>query len=154
MRQAEGGFEEDGLDINSRPPLSPGGGIRGDVGDEGRLEDTGSFEHAVLERVGNKDQESLAFFQVTNTKFTIYRNRENLGAQLARSSLLSDGVRKCEAAFQVNGEIDAVSNKGQTPNPKMYSQFLCFNVLAVQTTYVCKCPVAVKVRFYEYAHMA
>lgn len=66
LRQAEAGFEEDGLDADSRSPLSPSaGGIRGGPGHEGGFDDSGSLELATSERMANtKDKESLAFFQV------------------------------------------------------------------------------------------
>lgn len=67
----EGGFEDDELDADSRaPPLSPGRGggsvIRGDDGGFG-FEEPGSLEQAVVERGADKNQDSLAFFQVRLT---------------------------------------------------------------------------------------
>lgn len=69
MRQAEGGFEEEG-ESDSRTPLSPGGGgVRGGPGDDGGFEELGSLEHSMPEGgAGTKDQESLAFFQVENKR--------------------------------------------------------------------------------------
>ncbi|CAM9496000.1 unnamed protein product [Ectocarpus sp. 6 AP-2014] len=80
--KAEGGFEEDGLDIDSRAPLSPGGGIRWD---EGGFEDTGSLEQAVLTRVADKDQNSLAFFQAQKTRIAT-RNQNTLALKQAHRS--------------------------------------------------------------------
>ncbi|CAM9412742.1 unnamed protein product [Ectocarpus fasciculatus] len=80
--KAEGGFEEDGLDIDSRAPLSPGGGIRWD---EGGFEDTGSLEQAVLTRVAEKDQNSLAFFQAQKTRIAT-RNQNTLALKQAHRS--------------------------------------------------------------------
>ncbi|CAM9629433.1 unnamed protein product [Pylaiella littoralis] len=79
--KAEGGFEEDGQDANSRSLLSTGGG-RGDGGDEGRLEEMGSVE---LERAANKDQESLAFFQAQKTRIAT-RNQNTLALKQAHRS--------------------------------------------------------------------
>eukprot|EP00752_Nemacystus_decipiens_P009557 g8537.t1 len=70
--KAEGGFEEEGQDAESRSLFSPGGGgggggFRGGPGDEGGFEDLGSLELATSERIANaKDHESLAFFQPTS----------------------------------------------------------------------------------------
>ncbi|CAN0506752.1 unnamed protein product [Ectocarpus sp. 12 AP-2014] len=80
--KAEGGFEEDGLDIDSRAPLSPGGGIRWD---EGGFEDTGSLEQTVLTRVADKDQNSLAFFQAQKTRIAT-RNQNTLALKQAHRS--------------------------------------------------------------------
>ncbi|CAM9338046.1 unnamed protein product [Ectocarpus sp. 12 AP-2014] len=80
--KAEGGFEDDGLDIDSRAPLSPGGGIRWD---EGGFEDTGSLEQAVLTRVAEKDQNSLAFFQAQKTRIAT-RNQNTLALKQAHRS--------------------------------------------------------------------
>ncbi|CBN79257.1 kinesin-like protein [Ectocarpus siliculosus] len=80
--KAEGGFEEDGLDIDSRAPLSPGGGIRWD---EGGFEDTGSLEQAALTRVADKDQNSLAFFQAQKTRIAT-RNQNTLALKQAHRS--------------------------------------------------------------------
>ncbi|CAM9692682.1 unnamed protein product [Ectocarpus sp. 4 AP-2014] len=80
--KAEGGFEEDGLDVDSRVPLSPGGGIRWD---EGGFEDTGSLEQAVLTRVADKDQNSLAFFQAQKTRIAT-RNQNTLALKQAHRS--------------------------------------------------------------------
>lgn len=82
LHQAEGGFEEEGLDAESRSLLSPGGGgVRGGPGDEGGFEDLGSLEHATSESVANtKDQESLAFFRVNKITTTI---NERAGSSLS-----------------------------------------------------------------------
>lgn len=71
----EGSFEDDDLDLNSRVPLlSPGrgggGGIRGEEGGFG-FEESGSLEQAVPERLADKSQDSLAFFQVLVVDQTI-----------------------------------------------------------------------------------
>lgn len=85
--QAEEGFEDEGLDADSGGGLlSPGGGgIRGGAGDEGGMEETGSFGRAMLGRVDNQDPESIAFFQVLYMEKLLSFIPQYGGARLERN---------------------------------------------------------------------
>lgn len=60
------GVDPDNTRVLGASALLDGRGRGGGRGDEGGFEDTGSFEPQMpVERMANRDQESLAFFQVS-----------------------------------------------------------------------------------------